>query len=261
MQYNISRTNSKTRDIKVLVRSAIILSVLFIHQAMSFSQHAEKGIKGDSVAIAELRAMVNTMGGIKIWSQLKSVHFVHRWYFWNKDSYVENEILDLTGPRSWVEMKNETYHRIRAYSPEHKYWNIINGEFSYASDEALSAALERAPYSIYRVARAVAINDSTYEVRLGKDEFPGSPRLDLYGPDRELHGYIVLNANKEPLVWATSQYKYTFGPMKKFGNLAVPNWAVTADGAVTYEMISLEGDNKRPDPELFIPRNQSPGDE
>lgn len=256
MESIIYYTNIIRQRVNILLRSATVFLVLVLHHANSFSQDAKSGIRGDSIAIAELKAMVNTMGGIRIWSQLKSVHFVHRWYFWNKDSYVENEILDLTGPRSWVEMKNETFHRLRAYSPEHKYWNIINGEFSYTSDEDLNAALERAPYSIYRIARAVAVNDSFYEVRIGKDEFPGSPRLELYGPDNILHGYIVLNANKEPLVWATSQYKYTFGPMKKFGNLWVPNWAVTANGAVTYEMISLEGDNRMPDQKLFIPPNQ-----
>ncbi len=65
-----------------------------------------------------------------------------------------------------------------------------------------------------------------------------------------------LNKDKEPLVWATNQYKYTFGPMKRFGNLYVPNWAVTANGGVTYEMISLVGDNHQPDPKLFIPPSE-----
>ena len=223
---------------------------MFSH--LGFSQDSQ-GFRGDSMALVELKAMVYTMGGARIWSQLKQVHFVHRWFFWNKDSYLENEILDLTGPRSWVTMKNETYERLRAYSPEHKYWNVINGEFAYASETSFEAAMERAPYNLYRVARAVSIDDPYYEVKFGEDEFPGAPRLELYGPDGERHGYIVLNANKEPLVWATTQYKYTFGPMKRFGNLRVPNWAVTGDGAVTYEMISLTGDNKAPDPALFKP--------
>ena len=228
------------------------ITILFLF-ITSFSQERGKGIRGDSAAISELEAMVETMGGLDIWSQLKSVHFVHRWYFYFKDSYLENEILDLTGPRSWVEMKNEIYHRLRAYSPENKYWNIVNGEFAYASEESYDAAMERAPYSIYRIARAVAIGDSDYEVKFGEDEFRGAPRIEIYGPDGKRHGYIVLNFRKEPLVWATNQYKYTFGPMKRFGNLYVPNWAVTGEGAVTYEMISLEGDNKPPNPELFIP--------
>ena len=108
---------------------------LLLSSGPIYSQ-SNTGVRGDAAAIAELEAMVNTMGGMSIWAQLKSVHFVHRWYFWDRDSYLENEILDLTAPRSWVTMKNETYSRIRAYSPEHKYWNIINGEFSYTSEEA-----------------------------------------------------------------------------------------------------------------------------
>ena len=213
-------------------------------------------VRGDSIAISEMEAMVASMGGKSIWSQLKSLHFVHRWYFWNKDSYLEDEILDLTAARSWVNMKNETYHRIRAYSPENKYWNIVNGEFAYTSDIAFNAAMERAPYSIYRIARAVAIGDKNYEIRFGKEEFPGRARIEFFGADGEFHGYIVLNSKKEPIVWATTQYKYTFGPMKRFGNLSVPNWATTGEGAVTYEMVSLVGDNQIPDPNLFIPPSE-----
>ena len=223
------------------------------------AQDPMSGIRGDSTAIVEAEAMVETMGGLEIWGQLKSLHFVHEWHFWNRiDSYVEHEILDLTGPRSWVEMKSEIYHRLRAYSPENKYWNVVNGEFAYASDAAFYAALERAPFSIYRIARAIAIGDPYYEVQFGQGDFPNSRQLEFFGPDGIRHGWILVNAKKEPLVWATTQYRYTFGPMKRFGNLRVPNWAVTGNGAVTYEMISLTGDNHPPDPALFHPPPQNP---
>jgi len=229
------------------------LIIIFLLSGRTIFSQTNTGVRGDSIAIAELKAMVNTMGGVKIWSQLNSVHFVHRWYYWNRDSYIENEILDLTGPRSLVTMKNETYSRLRAYSPEQKYWNVVNGKFAYASEQSFNNAMERAPYSLYRVASAIAIGDSNYMIKFGEEEFPGTRRIELYGPDDKLHGYIVLNANKEPLVWATNQYKYTFGPMAKFGNLYVPNWAMTANGAVTYEMISLTGNNEVLDIKIFIP--------
>lgn len=235
-------------------RVLVILGILLVAVSLASAQEHFTGMRGDPEALAEARAMVEAMGGVDIWAQLRSVHFVHEWYFWNRvDSYVENEILDLTGPRSWVEMRSEIYHRLRAYSPEHGYWNVVDGEFSYASDEALAAALERAPYSIYRIARAVAVGDPYYEIRFGDEEFKGARRLEFYGPDGERHGWIVLNAKKEPLVWATTQYRYTFGPMERFGNLRVPNWAVTGDGAVTYQMISLTGAREAPDSTLFQP--------
>jgi len=99
------------------------------------AQDAAEGVRGDPLAIAEATAMVETMGGIEIWRQLKSLHFVHEWFRWYRvDSYIENEILDLTGPRSWVEMKSEISHSVRAYSPEYKYWSINDGEFSVSSE-------------------------------------------------------------------------------------------------------------------------------
>ena len=69
----------------------------------SFAQDEMRGVRGDPEAIAEAEAMVETMGGMEIWAQLKSVHFVHEWFPWYRvDSYIENEILDLTGPSDHV---------------------------------------------------------------------------------------------------------------------------------------------------------------
>ncbi len=231
----------------------LVFMVPFLWQ-LSVARESANGVRGDSLAIAEAEAMVRTMGGMEIWAQLKSVHFVHKWYPWYRiDSYIENEVLDLTGPRSWVEMKSEIYHRVRAYSPEHKYWSVVDGEFAFAGEETFKNAMERAPYNLYRIARAIAIGDPYYEVRFGEGDIPRSRRLEFYGPDGILHGWIILNARKEPLVWATTQYRYTLGPMKRFGNLRVPNWAVYESGTTMYEMISLIGSNQPPDSSLFSP--------
>jgi hypothetical protein len=219
------------------------------------------GTRGDPEAIADAEAMVETMGGTAIWRELESIHFVHEWDIATRpDIYLENEILDLTGSRSYVTMQSEIYSRVRAYSPEHRYWNIVNGEFSYASEQALENALERAPYSIYRLARAVARGDDYYHVQFGEmRDMPGTRALEFRGPDDEVHGWILLNTRKEPVVWATTQYSYSFGPLKRFGNLRVPNWAVTGGGRVRYEMVSLTGSTQRPDLSLFAPPSEVPG--
>ncbi|NIN98621.1 MAG: hypothetical protein GTN93_26115, partial [Anaerolineae bacterium] len=57
----------------------------------------------DPAAIADAEEMVEAMGGLAIWRELESVHFVHEWDIFDRpDIYLENEILDLTGPRSYV---------------------------------------------------------------------------------------------------------------------------------------------------------------
>jgi len=63
----------------------------------------------------------------------------------------------------------------------------------------------------------------------------------------------LLNARKEPVIWATTQYQYVFGPLRRFGNLLVPDWATTSNGLVRYEMVSLTGSNAKPDLSLFAP--------
>ena len=130
---------------------------------------------------------------------------------------------------------------------------VLKNTLRSAVEDRLENALERAPYSIYRIARAVAIGDESCKIQFGEGDIPGSRRLEFYGSDGEMHGWIILNARKEPIVWATTQYRYTFGPMKRFGNLYVPDWAVYENGITRYQMISLHGSDQAPDEELFKP--------
>lgn len=223
-------------------------------KAISLEPDGEQGIRGDSTAIADAEAMVEAMGGMTIWAQLKSIHLVHEWYPWNReDSYIENEILDLTGPRSWVDRKSEIDHEIRAYSPEAKRWTVHNGEFAYATEEALANDLERAPFNFYRLVRAVAVGDPYYEIRFGDGDIPGTRRLEFSGPNGVLRGWIILNARKEPIVKATTEYRYTLGPLKRFGNLRVPAWGVYDNGFTRYEILSTSGDREPPDSSVFLP--------
>jgi len=232
---------------------AAVVSGLVI-PADGVGQESE-GVRGDRLAIMDAEAMVERMGGMEIWSALESVHFVHDWDIYDRpDLYRENEILDLSGPRSYVTMDSEIYRRVRAYSPEHRYWNVVNGVFSYATEEAYAAALERAPFSIYRLARGIARGDSYYRVDFGPmPDVEGATALAFRGPDDEIHGWVLLNTRKEPVVWATTQYAYSFGPLAQFGNLRVPDWAITGGGRVRYQMVSLVGSNEPPDSALFVP--------
>jgi hypothetical protein len=243
------------RQLAILPRLAFFTIVLqFAAAAQAIAQTSE-GLRGDPAAIEDAAAMVESMGGLAIWKDLKAVHFVHEWDVVNRpDRYLENEILDLTGPRSYVTMQSEIYSRTRAYSPEHRYWSVTNGEFAYGNEESLAAAMERAPYSLYRLARAVARSDGGLEVRYGTiDGISSVPALEFVGSDGKAHGWVLLNARKEPIIWATTQYVYVFGPLKRFGNLNVPNWATTSNGLVRYEMVSLTGSNVQPDLALFSP--------
>ena len=246
---------SGRRKVGKAVRFIVVLVLFSWSTARTVQAQEPPGLRGDPAAIADAEAMVEAMGGMAIWRELQSVHFVHEWDIYNRfDVYLENEILDLAGPRSYVTMESEIYHRVRAYSPEHRYWNVVNGQFSYASDESFENAMERAPYSIYRLARAIARGDGYYDVQFGPmKDIPGAQALEFRGPDGEIHGWILLNTRKEPVVWATTQYSYSFGPLERFGNLRVPNWAMTGGGRVRYEMVSLTGSNQPPDPELFAP--------
>lgn len=89
--------------------------------------------------------------------------------------------------------------------------------------------------------------DAQYELQ----GVPGPQALEFVGPDGEAHDWVLMNTRKEPIIWATTQYQYVFGPLRRFGNLLVPDWATTSNGLVRYEMVSLTGSNVRPDLNLF----------
>lgn len=212
------------------------------------------GLRGDPAAIADARAMVETMGGAAIWARLGRIHLVHEWHPWNRlDTYVEDEILDFTGPRSRADRRSEIHHQIRVYSPEGRRWTLNDGHLTYGDDAQLRADLDRAPFNFYRLVRAVAADDPFFEVRFGEGDIPGTKRIEFRGPDGVLGGWVVLNARKEPIVKATPDYRYTLGPLRRFGNLRVPAWGVYDNGTTMYEMISLTAGPEPPDPELFQP--------
>jgi len=197
------------------------------------------------------------MGGIKIWKHINSLHFVHKWFPINRiDTYIENEMLDLTGSRSYVERKSEINKTERAYSPEGKYWTIKNGKLAYGHEKVTEASLKRAPFNFYRLVRGIAVNDSFYEIRYGKSDIPYTKRIEFYGSNRNLGGWVILNAKNEPVVKATPEYRYTLGPLKRFGNLLIPAWGVYDTGYTRFEMISLKGSNQAPDIKLFLPPNK-----
>jgi hypothetical protein len=96
------------------------------------------------------------------------------------------------------------------------------------------------------------------EIRFGTiEEVGGPPALEFVDVDGVARGWILLNTRKEPVIWATTSYVYVFGPLARFGNLLVPNWATTSNGLVRYEMVSLTGRNSRPDLHLFAPPDES----
>jgi hypothetical protein len=108
--------------------NSLAIAGFLLFSALDTLADEQTGLRGDPAAIADAKAMVETMGGLDIWRDLESVHFVHEWDIANRpDRYLEHEILDLTGPRSYVTMDSEIYSRTRAYSPEHGYWSITNG--------------------------------------------------------------------------------------------------------------------------------------
>lgn len=226
------------------------------------AQEEMSGLRGDPAAIADLEGMVDAMGGAEIWSQLQSLHFRHRWWPHSRvDSYVENEFIDLSGPRSRADRVSEINSLTRAYSPEHGYWRLDNGVLTRGSNQSLQSSLERAPFNFFHLIKAVAAGDPFYEVQFGPGDIPGSRRIDFSGPDGVVRGWVILNARKEPIVKATNEYRYILGPLQPFGNLRVPGWGVYDNGYTRYEMISLEGSNQPFEISIFAPPTETDGSE
>ena len=97
-----------------LVGGIVLLLLALLPDSGSRAQETT-GLRVDPAAIRDAEAMVETMGGMAVWRELESVHFVHEWDIFSRpDIYLENEILDLTGPRSYVTLESEIDPRVRA---------------------------------------------------------------------------------------------------------------------------------------------------
>ena len=95
--------------------NSLAIAGLLLMAAVDALGDEQPGLRGDPAAIEDAQAMVEAMGGLDIWRAVESVHFVHEWDIANRpDRYLEHEILDLTGPRSYVTMDSEIYSRTRA---------------------------------------------------------------------------------------------------------------------------------------------------
>jgi hypothetical protein len=66
----------------------------------------KRGLRGDSAAIAEARAMVETMGGMIIWARLKSVHFYEIRF--GKGDIPHSRRLEFYGQKLSIKFKENT---------------------------------------------------------------------------------------------------------------------------------------------------------
>ena len=236
------------------MRLSVIGACLGTALAVPSGRAVGQGLRGDPAAIAAAESMVEAMGGAAVWAGMQSIHFVTEWHPWNRpDSYVENEILDLTGPRSWADRKSEIHRETRAYSPEGGRWTMTDGELTMAAPEQLEVDLARAPFNFYHLVHAVAVGDSWYAVRFGPGDIPGTRRLEFSGPDGIMGGWVILDIRGAPVVKATPVYRYTLGPLTRFGNLRLPAWGVYDNGTTRYDLRSASGDRQPPDRSLFLP--------
>jgi hypothetical protein len=231
---------------KLIFRMLIVIS--FVH---TVSAQTKSTIRGEQNAVNAAIAMVESLGGIDYWSQLKNVQMEYKWQPVDQsDKYVEKMVLDLTGSRSLVEVNGKEFKRITSNSPEHGNWVDVNGRVSI-SPESTEGYLTQAPFHIYRIVKGIAMGDSYYEVRLNKTLLLDGITLDFFDIDGRIGGSITLNSKHEPVLWSTMDYTYTFGPMKEFGNLKAPEWTFYGCGVFKYETVSVVASKKSLPTEFF----------
>ena len=51
---------------------------------------------------------------------------------------------------------------------------------------------------------------------------------------------------------ATPEYRYTLGPLQRFGNMRIPAWGVYDNGFTLYQMISAIDDRMPPKLQVFL---------
>lgn len=230
------------------MRGFLVAALILFSAFTAKAEDGLTGIRGSPEAIAKAQGMVEAMGGLYIWKELKTLYFEHRWFHLEaKDIILETEVIALTESASYFKMESEVYFQARAYTPT-AGWRLRFNEFTRTTDEEAKANAHRARFNLYRIARGIAVGDPFFEVRLGE-----GGRLDFYDSEGTFHTWVKLNGWNEPVVWWTEDFRYTFGPMESYGNIRVPAWAVYDEAIWRYEMVSLTGSRDEPDPDVFLP--------
>jgi hypothetical protein len=80
---------------------------------------------------------------------------------------------------------------------------------------------------------------------------PRPPALEFVDDEGVARGGIILYARKEPIIWATTQYVYVFGPLRRFGDFLVPDWPNTTYALALTERVPPTGTEAPPDLPLF----------
>src|SRR6056297_880038 len=97
--------HDKTKYVRMDVSKLFLGCIVIILLVDISTLKAQDSAKGDSTALEATMALIDHMGGKDVWSQLSQIKFQHRWYPVNRESYLEDEVIDLTNIRSWVRMK------------------------------------------------------------------------------------------------------------------------------------------------------------
>jgi len=242
--------HDKTKYVRMDVSKLFLGCIVIILLVDISTLKAQDSAKGDSTALEATMALIDHMGGKDVWSQLSQIKFQHRWYPVNRESYLEDEVIDLTNIRSWVRMKNDSYERVRAYSPEYGYWSWTNGNLVQNNEASWESAKARGPFNIYRFLRELSLGNTRYELKMGDSDIPTAKKIEIHF-DGVYGGSITVNYDFEPLVWETMDYTYTFGPMESYGNIRHPKWAIYNKGSFRYEIITVKGSKKATEMTLY----------
>lgn len=212
-----------------------LFRLLVLTFLMAASRAEAQGLAGPPDAIARARELVERVGGRQLWAQLASLHLVQRYHVLQlQDSVVHEEWIDFRTPRLYVSMKSELGTRLRAYDARGG-WRLRMGQFSRMSDEDL--AMERGFWKrdMFRVFHLLAAEDPGIELRLS------GQRLEVHERGGEPLCWFKLNLRCEPVLWGANvgdeAIEFFFGPLERYGNIAVPRWGGYTDGSWRFDMI------------------------
>ncbi len=208
--------------------------------------HAQ-GMQGDTAAVAMARRLIARMGGDSIWSRANWVYARERAWSASRDSAFDAQFWRRTdAPAEWGRLKSSEIDREHAWTAT-SGWERREGRLTVYDRAEMQAVLGWWPGEIYVMYVRFARNDPGLRlVSTG----PRSFRV-LDDADGEHLGEFHVASSGELVRWVhrhgSNAVEYIYGPLKRIGNVSVPDWGALSSGAFRFYYTDFRLSETAPD--------------
>jgi hypothetical protein len=217
---------------------------------------AQRGLRGDSAAVAMVERMLAATGGREVWAGARTLRMEYRGRVVTPRALEDREVAwrDLREPNERLEHHGRGVARASAFTPTGG-WRTRSGVTRAMTALEHERMLGFWPRDFYTLFHRFAVADpDLHVIALG----PG--KVVVHSARQGEVGWFEIDSEGAPVRWGTlddgAPLEYVYGPLRSFGRVRFPAWGARLDGGWRWEYSVVELDAAPiPDSLLRMPRS------